>query len=994
MKDALRLAVLATLLAGAALARAAPDDAALTKRLHDAGCLRAEAATATSAEIDAAKKECPDQTPKLRIETGTHTDAIRSIAVDAACTIAVTGSDDKTARLWSLAEGKLLRTFRPPIGEGYAGKIYAVALSPDGHWIAVGGWTARYEQTKLESVYVFARDGGEVRRIGAFEYAVESLAFSPDGRRLAAGLQGDAGVSVLDFVTGREITRLSGYGKSVFGLVWASDGSLHTASLDGKVRAYGPDLNPTPRKTLNTGGVPFRVAISPDQRRLAIGFYDKARVDLVALPDLTPAGAADVAGADGVLANVAWADDKTLQGAGTADDASKHVFVRVWNRDGRRQGPDRYVSGDTVDDLKACGAGTAFAAADPRFGLLDRYGDVRMAVDGAAIQMHRWPDSFSISPDARQLAFDIQDKTLVAFDLASSSLRPAPTAPPGFLKARTNGLRITDWRGSSSPRLDGRRLALKEFEVSFSLAIRHDASRFFLGTGWLLRAYEADGAEAATPKALGGAVWALDLADDDRIVVATTEDGTVHWLRSSDLVELLTLFADARDRRWVAWTPSGYYMASAGGEDLIGWHVNRGWSQEAEFYPASAFHDRFYRPDIVQRVLETLDEKKAIELADAARANAAAAQGAARNAVASPDNPSAAAAIVAADLPPQAFVTAPNDGARFAGDTVTVAYRVRSASGGTIDSLAIEVDGHPLVAEKRLSDGAEGEVVVPAPKRDFVVGLTPTAGGRVGLPATVKLVYVGAPPPAQPKPNLRVIAMGVDTYDDAEFPRTYAEEDVKVLVNALKDQEGPFYGHVEVMTLLGEHANILEWRRAFRDLSLNDSDYLLIYLVGHGWIDTEGEFHFLTRSASMADPIGTMLSENDLMDPLKGVGGRKIVMFETCHAGAAAANAKEAGLDMNNVVNRFLRKSNVAFFGAAQGSEVAHFDPRWNNRGAFTQAIVEGLSGAAKTKEGFITINSLSEYVTTRVGALTDQGQLPVEMQTVVDNFPLAKAPN
>ena len=48
----------------------------------------------------------------------------------------------------------------------------------------------------------------------------------------------------------------------------------------------------------------------------------------------------------------------------------------------------------------------------------------------------------------------------------------------------------------------------------------------------------------------------------------------------------------------------GYYMASAGGEDLIGWHINRGWAQEAEFYPASQFHDRFYRPDIVQAILD------------------------------------------------------------------------------------------------------------------------------------------------------------------------------------------------------------------------------------------------------------------------------------------------------------------------------------------------------------------------------------------------------
>ena len=88
----------------------------------------------------------------------------------------------------------------------------------------------------------------------------------------------------------------------------------------------------------------------------------------------------------------------------------------------------------------------------------------------------------------------------------------------------------------------------------------------------------------------------------------------------------------------------------------------------------------------------------------------------------------------------------------------------------------------------------------------------------------------------------------------------------------------------------------------------------------------------------------------------------------------------------------------VAFFGAAAGSGLAHFDPRWSNRGAFTQAIVEGLGGglggAAKTTDGFITIKSLGEYVHKRVPALTEGDQQPVEMQTVVNNFPLAKAPN
>jgi len=93
----------------------------------------------------------------LRIEPGMHTAMIGRIGVDAAGTLIVTGSDDKTARLWALPEGgrgsaELLRALRVPIGEGNDGKVYAVALSPDGKWVAAGGWDAMWSIDKTMSV--------------------------------------------------------------------------------------------------------------------------------------------------------------------------------------------------------------------------------------------------------------------------------------------------------------------------------------------------------------------------------------------------------------------------------------------------------------------------------------------------------------------------------------------------------------------------------------------------------------------------------------------------------------------------------------------------------------------------------------------------------------------------------------------------------------------------------------------------------------------------
>ena len=135
--------------------------------------------------------------PILRLETGMHTAPLGRIDVDAQNRFLVTGSSDKTVRLWELPTGKPIRILRLPIGEGVVGRIYSVAITPDGSTIACGGRTG-FAWEKSQSIYLFDRESGKlVHRIkGLPDVGVFHVVYSKDGRFLAVTLGGKEGIRI------------------------------------------------------------------------------------------------------------------------------------------------------------------------------------------------------------------------------------------------------------------------------------------------------------------------------------------------------------------------------------------------------------------------------------------------------------------------------------------------------------------------------------------------------------------------------------------------------------------------------------------------------------------------------------------------------------------------------------------------------------------------------------------------------------------------------
>src|SRR5262249_14366031 len=151
--------------------------------------------------------------------------------VDGAGRLLVTASDDKSARLWSLTDGRLLRVLRPPIGGGNEGKLYTAALTPDGTLVAVAGSTGD-EWDDHSGIYIFDTTSGRmVRRIPGLPKVVEKLAITSDGSRIAAVTYSE-GVRVFSLRDGAMIAGDTDYSREAFGVAYAPDGKLATSSYD------------------------------------------------------------------------------------------------------------------------------------------------------------------------------------------------------------------------------------------------------------------------------------------------------------------------------------------------------------------------------------------------------------------------------------------------------------------------------------------------------------------------------------------------------------------------------------------------------------------------------------------------------------------------------------------------------------------------------------------------------------------------------------------
>ena len=931
-----------------------------------------------------------------------HTAQINRIAVDRAGRWAVTVSHDKTARIWNLATGQLERVLRVPLGEGAEGKLFAVALSPDGALVALGGFTGPSGEPK--AIYLFDRASGRLlQRLPGLPNQVNHLAFAADGRRLAAALGGANGIRVYGAMgqgAWAQVAADGDYGADSYSVEFDAAGRLLATSLDGELRLYGAGgsgrLQPLVRRAAPGGKRPFIARFSPDGRRIAVGFDDSKAVAVLDGTSLEPLAPADTSSiTNGNFYGLAWsADGRRLLAAGryVQDDGSP--LLVVWPAGGGA--PQRLPLGmsNTVMDLRPLADGRlVYAGGDPAWGVLDPQLR-RTAVfagplvldhrsNAASADSHAGYKAFRQAPDGRWLEFRAVGRSaqgptarLVRFDLAQRRLLLPGAAAPGGLAPRSTGLPIEGWEDTTSPTLAGKPLPLTPYEISRSLAISADGSSFALGSEWAVRVFSADGRERwRTPTP--GIAWLVNLSADGRFVVAALGDGTIRWYRTSNGSQALALYVHPDGERWMQWTPEGFYDASPGGAELFGYHLNNGRDQAGSFIRASQLQQKFFRPDLIARRLGgTADDEAAI-------ARAVAEVGDVRT------------SLSTASLPPRLRLlsqrTLPD------GD-IEITYELNDQGGGLgpvelrLDGTVLEGRADPPVA------GINRRRLRPPVGKSRLQLLAYSRSGVASSPVGLDLTGSTGAEPA----TLHLLAVGITNYRDGSLRRgvRFASGDAVAFREALTAAGRASTARVaEPVLLRDEQASGERIRLELTAMAqrVKPADLFVLYLAGHGVSTDQGEYVFLPQDLLYRNSESLAaggLGGNELRTLLARIPSTKtVVVLDTCSSGAFGLSGRSLG--EKGAIDRLSRLSGRVVLAAAGDQRMALESPD-NQRGIFTGALIKALSGHADSNgDGLVGVREVADYVEQEVQRITRE-LFKYEQTPMSDlrgqNFPLSKS--
>lgn len=375
---------------------------------------------------------------------------------------------------------------------------------------------------------------------------------------------------------------------------------------------------------------------------------------------------------------------------------------------------------------------------------------------------------------------------------------------------------------------------------------------------------------------------------------------------------------------WVAWTPTGHYDASVGGDRLIGWQSNGRRGEAPVFATAGQHHRKFRRPELLRQLLVGgIDQAEADAVAQKLQAETI-------------DN----------DRLPEVEVT--QDSLDDEGG-LQVTVEAEAPEGETIDEIAL-IDEEGRKVDRIAGPFEPGKVKaelklkpVDAKKRVVtarVYSSSGTADAAKSVPYQPKakvaerLVEADAS-----KEVLYLVSVGVKDYDPSVGvpPLAYADKDARRM-RAVFDEHPAYDSVVATVLTTQEETTGKRIREALRlaRQRADGNDTIALYFAGHSTSDASDRVHLTPSDGDIAG-----LDPTSLIERFNGELARTVLILDSCYSGRFWKAVRSA-----------VRRADDEDIGISLFASCAEDERAYENRdagmGLFTNYVVQGLNGSAR----------------------------------------------
>ncbi|MEY4931517.1 MAG: hypothetical protein RI909_2241 [Bacteroidota bacterium] len=815
------------------------------------------------------------------------------------------------------------KNFSPKMLHKHKGTLNELAYSPDGAYLA----SSSFENELI----LWNSDGAVVKDIDKLKHPITALAFSFDGKILAALDETGKGMTYT-VPTGSKLTEFTGHDNVVFSAVFSpsTSGNYMVASGGGnnnEIILWNPINGLTIRKIKGKGSPIHQLAFgngyelflsremgNPDKPNFKSSF-DFTSFTINRNPTRTP--------------SVAPLPKDIFQTGVNSIALPKGKIIQT----------DELTDGRILD-YRALADGGVVVASDFSLKQFDKNGYLNKEFIGHSGAVR----TVTVSEDGKFLASGGEDQSIIIWKLSET----------GFAPSMRSIFDTPEWS-----------------EYFASLPV--------------------DSLTTETTKKAWLDVIAFLKANGQKVY---KEIDAKYKTLGEVLIPYATLFL-AEDNEWVCWTPRGYFSCSSAGSQYFGWHMNRGIERLADFYDADQYFEILYRPKEMgksinegKRVEEIMREsgERIFDLGRLHRPSVAFFENYASI------NTTDAIHYINGELVTQAQTMPVNieiyDGGggvkevniydndkliirdttvvtKGEGDKIVRPYMLEMTNDE--NEFKVKVINHYKVESRAdvLTIQYKGEIIATSSLYILSVGINKYQNSAYDLnyaqadaqAFTQKVVE-------QNKGIFRAIHK-TEIYD-ADATRGNILKGFKNIVAKAKAEDVFVFYYAGHGTIDEENGNGF-------------------YLVPTDVTKLYGDTEQLTKKC---------ISDEELKNNLTLVKAQKqIVLMDACHSGAAVANMKvRAAASDEKAIVTLARSSGVVIL-ASSGSKQFATEFEDLHHGTFTYALLEALDGKADRGDGQVTINEIKLYMDERVPELTKQyggkSQYPTSYITGND-FPIS----